>query len=246
MLVWDGALVVVALGVNESPAAKCSRTLCLSRCDSRCLVPMLGRPYCLPPQKKKHCTLKSSIGKAYLSVSKHCTPKSSIGKAFLSVPKHCTPKSSIGKAGLSDVEEGDVEDECGEGLDGACGAGTVAEVVWNYDFPTRAGRHFTHGCDPTSDELVQAEGGWTAFLGLVEHLAVDQLAHIVDSHKTLRTWLRTAALGNLTVHHTVEHDLYTRFLSVFLKKLLIAELICIIYWWHDSQNFPQRYKFPES
>ena len=135
-------------------------------------------------------------------------------------------------AQLSDVEEGDVENQGREGLDGASGAGAVAEIVRDHDLPAGAGRHLAHGGDPACDQLIESECGRSALLGLVEDLSIDQLTRIIYCHETLGRRLRAVSFRYLAVHHAVEHDLHARSLGVFLQELLVPELVCIIYWWH--------------
>ena len=132
------------------------------------------------------------------------------------------------------IQKGDIEDQGGEGLDRAGRAGAVTKVVRDDNLPAGTHRHLAEGSDPACDEFVEAESSGAAFLGLVEHLSVDELTYIMYCNETLRRWLRAAALGYLPVHHSIEHYLHSRTLSILLKELLIAQLIIVIYWWHTE------------
>ena len=68
---------------------------------------------------------------------------------------------------------------------------------------------------------------------LFKDLSVYEFTCVIYSHETLRRWLLSFSFNNFTVHHPIEHYLHTRSLGVLLKELLVPQLICIIYRWHN-------------
>lgn len=99
-----------------------------------------------------------------------------------------------GLSTLPYIQKGDIEDQGGEGLYRAGRAGAVTKVVRDDNLPAGTHRHLAEGSDPACDEFVEAESSGAAFLGLVEHLSVDELTYIMYCNETLWRRLGTVSL----------------------------------------------------
>lgn len=128
-------------------------------------------------------------------------------------------------SGSADIKKSDIEDQGGEGFYGTGRAGAVAKIVWNDYLPPRSDRHFPQSCCPACDQFIKTESGRSPLLCLVEDLAVDKSAGIIYRHKTLWRRFRAIPFCQDSIHDSVEHDIDSGALRIFLKKLLIPELV---------------------